>query len=325
MLGTVPPPPAVTLVTGAEELLADRQVRRVIDEAKRDDPTAEVHDIEPPALLPGTLLALTSPTMFGGRTVVVLRDVQDLAEDVRDEVLAYAVRPEADVTLVAVHAGGVKGKRLVDGLTASGADVHKVPALTKPAERLEFIGAEARRLGRELRPGAAKMLLDAVGNDLRDLAAAVTQLCADNPGQRPLDEDVVSRSYRGRAETTGFQISDAAMAGDQAGAFALLRQAWEVDPGKGPVWVAAFATALRDVTAVRGTEGSSGAIAKTLGMPPWKVDKAQRTARAWSDRGLAESLVAVAEADEGVKGAAADGAWAVERALHRILAARGRR
>ena len=41
-------------------------------------------------------------------------------------------------------------------------------------------------------------------------------------------------------------------------------------------------------------------------MPDWKLDKAQKLARIWPDDALGKAFVAVAEADEGVKGGAAD-------------------
>ena len=59
--------------------------------------------------------------------------------------------------------------------------------------------------------GAARTLIDAVGNDLRELAAAVSQLVADTPG--PIDESAVRRYYSGRAEATSFTVADCAVEG----------------------------------------------------------------------------------------------------------------
>jgi DNA polymerase-3 subunit delta len=47
-------------------------------------------------------------------------------------------------------------------------------------------------------------------------------------------------------------------------------------------------------------------------------------ARGWDERGLAEAIVAVAQADADVKGAAADSAYALERMVLAVTAARGR-
>jgi DNA polymerase-3 subunit delta len=314
----------VTLVTGAEELLCERVVGRIVDAARLTDPQVEVVQRSAAELPPGELAALTSPSMFDERKVVVLRGAQDVGEAVRGELLRYAGAPSEQIVLVVLHAGGVKGKKLVDGLSAAGAQVHRVVAVSRPSERVDFVVAEARAWERHLTPGAARQLVDAVGNDLRELAAAIAQLANDTPVGDRLDEEVVARSHRGRAETTGFQIADAVLEGDRGRALTLLRQARE---GGTPdvLLVSALASGLRDVTLVRGSDGTSGSVAKQLGMPPWKVEKAQRTARGWSDGGLAASLVAVARADAGVKGEAVDAGWALEGAVLDVLAARGRR
>jgi DNA polymerase-3 subunit delta len=68
--------------------------------------------------------------------------------------------------------------------------------------------------------------------------------------------------------------------------------------------------------------GSSQQLAGQLGMPPWKVEKTQRQARAWRPEALSEALQAVARADADVKGAGVDAGYAVERALFAVVAAR---
>jgi len=62
-----------------------------------------------------------------------------------------------------------------------------------------------------------------VGSDLRELAAACDQLAADTDGL--IDEPVVARYYRGRAEATGFTVADRAVEGHLAQALEQLRWA----------------------------------------------------------------------------------------------------
>ena len=97
----------------------------------------------------------------------------------------------------------------------------RCPKVTKPADRLSFVQSEIRAAGRSATAGACRALLDAIGNDLRDLAAAVAQLVSDDGTAATVDERMVARFHRGRAETSGFQIADAAVAGDAAGALSL--------------------------------------------------------------------------------------------------------
>ena len=58
---------------------------------------------------------------------------------------------------------------------------------------------EVRRAGGRIAPAAVGVLIEAVGTDLRELAAATGQLVADTGGT--IDEPAVRRYHRGRAET----------------------------------------------------------------------------------------------------------------------------
>jgi len=315
----------LTLVLGPEELLTARAVAEVLAATRARDPAVDVRDLSAATVDEGLLIDLASPSMFGELRLIVLRGAQDLAEGVRDALVdALATLPE-DVVLVVTHSGVSKGKRLVDALQAAGAQVVRCAAVAKPGERQTFVIAEARTAGRSMPALAARTLVDAVGSDLRELAAAVAQLAADTPGTGPLDEGVVAQAHRGRAETSGFQIADAAMAGDGGAALSLLRQALATGTAEVLV-VSAVAGAIREVALVEGTPGGVAALAKTLGMPPWKVEKAQRQARGWGQGALAQALQAAAAADERVKGAAADPAYALERLVLEVagLQAAGR-
>ena len=57
---------------------------------------------------------MLSPSLFGERRVLVVRAAQDCAKDVAAELLAYVADPLDDVHVVVVHAGGAKGKALLD-------------------------------------------------------------------------------------------------------------------------------------------------------------------------------------------------------------------
>ena len=111
---------------------------------------------------------------------------------------------------------------------AAGAQVIECPKVTRFAERLDFVRAEFRRGGARADDAAARALLDAVGSDLRELAAACEQLAADaslaGEGGH-IDEAVVATYYRGRAEATGFSVADHAVEGHLVPALEQLRWA----------------------------------------------------------------------------------------------------
>ncbi|MCT9932957.1 DNA polymerase III subunit delta [Planotetraspora sp. A-T 1434] len=315
-------PAPVTLVVGDEELLADRAVGSIVAAARADDPEAEVHDLLGAKVEPGELTRLSSPSLFGGRSVVVVRSAQDLSKDVIAEMVKYTAHPADDTVLVLAHPGGVKGKALVDGVKKAGAEVVTVAKPTKPGERLDFIKAEVRREGRTISPAAAQALLDAVGSDLRELAAACSQLAFDTPGKN-IDEAAVARYHRGRAEVSGFTIADLAIEGRLGEALEQLR--WALATGVAPVLiVSALAGGLRSLAKIGGAPRNlrGGQLASHVGMPPWKIDRVKRQLSGWGPEGISAAMQAVASADEQVKGGGTDPAYALEKTVQVIVASR---
>lgn len=315
----------VTLVSGDEELLADRAVASVVSAVRAEEPTAEVHDLTGGKVEPGELTRLMSPSLFGDRSVVVIRNAQDLPKEVITETVKYAAHPSDDVTLVLVHPGGVKGKALVDGLKKSGAQVVTVAKLTKAGERIDFIRNEFRNLGRTIAPAAAHALLDAVGSDLRELAAACSQLAFDTP-EKTVGEAAVARYHRGRAEVSGFNVADMAVEGKLAEALEQLR--WALSTGVAPVLiVSALAGGLRSLAKVSGAprNANENQLAGRLGMPPWKIRNARRQLNGWGPEGLSRAIQAVATADEQVKGGGTDAAYALENTVQTVVRSRNGR
>ncbi len=310
----------LTLVVGEEELLVGRAVSEVVRAARAADPDVAVHDLVGGELERGDLDDVLTPSLFGERRVLVVRRVQDCVKEVAAELLAAVTDPLDDVHLVLVHAGGAKGKALLTAVTAARPRRVEAPKIAKFGERRDFVRRELKADGRLVEDEAVAALLEAVGNDLRELASAAAQLLADTEG--PITTEAVARYHRGRAESSGFAIADRAVDGDLGGALELAR--WGASTGLAPVLVtSALASTLRDMAMVASAgRAPSHQLAGQLGMAPWKVDKAQRQVRTWRPEGLSDALRAVAVADGDVKGGAVDQAYAVERVLLAVVQAR---
>jgi DNA polymerase-3 subunit delta len=321
-------PAPVTLVVGEEEYLADRTVRELIVSARAflagnasGGGDGDVHEAEGGALTAGELASLTSPSLFGGGSVVIVRNAQDAAKDVAAELARYAGNPAPDAVVILAHAGGAKGKALIADLRKAGAAIIEHPKVTRAGERAQFVKAEFRRAGRQADEGAVQALLDALGSDLRELASAVDQLASDTEGR--IDASVVARYYRGRAEATGFSVADHAVEGRLSEALEQLR--WALATGTSPVLItSALATGVRLLGRVGAASrnASPNALAAEVGAPPWKIDVIRRQLRGWEPAGVAKAIHAVAEADAQVKGESVSAAYALERAIRRIVAAR---
>ncbi|MFJ7215195.1 DNA polymerase III subunit delta [Amycolatopsis sp. NPDC098790] len=317
-------PAPLQLVLGEEELLIERAVRETLAAARAIDATAELTRVRVSDLTAPELAELVSPSLFSEGRVIVLESAQDISQELADAVASYLKDPADGVVLVVVHNGGGRskaGKSLPAALKKAGAEVTECPKLTKPAEREQFVRHEIRRAGGKIDPAGVAALIDAVGSDLRELSSAASQLVADTGGT--VDADAVRQYHRGRADVTGFAVAEKAVSGDRSAALESLR--WAMQLGVPHVLVAdALADAVRTIARVSGAgRGNPNQMAGELGMPPWKIRKAQGQSRGWNQDGLATAMRVVARLNAEVKGVAADPGYALERAVLEVAAAKG--
>lgn len=310
----------LTLVTGDESLLVDRAIARAVAAARRIDPGAERRDGTGAGLTVGEFSDLVAPSLFAEPRVVVIRGAHESSKELAGALTGYAKDPVDGVWLVLHHPGGARNKAIADVLSKAGARVVTCAKITKLNERIDFVRAEIRRAGGRTNPAAVTALVEAVGSDLRELASAADQLVADTGGT--VDEKAVRRYHTGRAEVSGFTVSDGTMSGDLAGALESLR--WALSVGVAPVLIAdALADGVRTVSRVSSVKGgNSYAMASELGMPPWKIDRARGMARGWTPDGLASGMAIVAGLNASVKGVAVDAEYALEKAVIDLVEAR---
>ncbi|WP_203748630.1 DNA polymerase III subunit delta [Cellulomonas chitinilytica] len=310
----------VVLVAGAEGVLADRAVDRLVSLARAADAAVEVTRPDAAEYTTGMLGVVTSPSLFAEDRVVVVDGLERAGDELLADALAYLDAPPADAVLVLRHGGGQRGKKLLDAIRASGAPVVACDVVKSDADKSAFVVAELRRAGRRADAQAVRALVDAVGSDLRELASACAQLVADTSGL--IGPDVVERYYGGRIEASGFRVADAAVAGQAGQAVALLRHAMATGVDPVPI-VAALALKLRTMAKVAAVRGRGAGALRELGLAPWQTDRAVADLRRWTPEGLASAFAAVAQADAEVKGEGRDPQFAVERAVLRVAQAAG--
>ncbi len=310
--------PGLHLVLGEEELLVERAITAVLRDARRRAGTG-VGDIPVDRLRAGEvstseLAELLSPSLFADERIVVLESAGEAGKDAVALIAAAAADLPSGTDLVVVHSGGGRAKALATQLRDLGATVHEC-AKIKPAERAAFVRAEFRALKIKASDDTITAMLDAVGSDIRELAAACSQLVADTDGR--VDAAAVRRYHSGKAEVKGFDIADKAVVGDVEGAAEALR--WAMLSGEPRVVLAdALAEAVHTIARVAPLSGDPYRLAGELGMPPWRVQKAQKQARRWSRDRVATALRLVADLNADVKGAAADADYALEAAVRKV-------
>lgn len=310
----------LTLVVGDEEFLVSRALDDLRHAALDEDPDTEVHEVEASTVDSVELIQLLSPSLFGGRRVVMLRSAQDLPAAVATTVVPMLLDPGPDAAVVIQHVGGAKGKATLDKVRKAKAAEIVCAKLTRPEDRQAFLRSEVRRFKGKITAEAAGAVLEAVGSDLREISAVLAQLVGDTGGS--IDAAAVAAYHRGRAEVTGFAVADQAVVGNVAAALTNLR--WALNVGVAPVLVAdALADGIRSVARVVGAgPGDPFRLAQSLGMPPWKIKRARTQSNGWTEPGLRRALGVVAALNADVKGAAADPEYALESAVRKIAAAR---
>lgn len=311
------------LLLGDEELLIDRAVATIVSDVRARSHVGA--DLPVNRLRAGDagvpeLAELLSPSLFAEDRVVILESAADAGKDAVALILDAAAAVPDGVILVIVHSGGGRAKAMVAALRSCGAVEHACAAPAKAGDRSAWVRAfvhkEFQAVDVRVAPDVEQLIIESVGSDLRELAAACSQLVADTGGK--IDAAAVRRYYSGKAEITGFDVAEKAVAGDTAGALEALR--WAMHRGVAHVLLAdALADAVHTIARVGSAgRGDPFSMASDLGMPPWKVKKAQAQARGWAPASIGTALGVVAALNADVKGAAADPDYAVEYAVRTI-------
>ncbi len=316
-----PQPAPIVLISGPEEVCAERATATLRDYLRAEDPSLEVSDVRADDYVQGTLLSVTSPSLFGEPRLVRVSGVEKCSDSFLTEALSYLSNPQEGATVLLRHTGAsVRGKKLLDAIRAGTGGGVEVPcaAVKRDSDRFDFAAGEFQTAKKRIEPLALRTLVSAFADDLTELAAACQQLISDVPGD--ITAQVVERYYGGRVETSAFTVADTAIAGRYGDALLSLRHA--LASGADPVpLVAAIASKLRTMARVAGSREGSGALAARLGLKDWQVDRARRDLTGWNETSLGTAIQAAARADAEVKGASRDPVFALER-LVTVIATR---
>jgi len=301
------PPARLTLLVGTEEFLVGRAVARVMAAARAVDPAVERREVdaEDPVAL-GALQTALSPSLFGEAAVVVVRGIAEAPESVVENLVA-GLGDLADETWVVVVHPGSRARKLLDQLRALSvpggvAEVACAEVKRGKATR-DLLESEARSAGRRLTGDGADALVMALGSDIALLVGALEQLLADQP-EDPIDAAVVTATFAGVAEVSGFQLADAVWEGRALLALQRLRWGLSSQTVSGAGAVGSLAAGLRAMVRVAGTpRGMAEAdVARVAGVPPFKVRALRQAVQGWEPAQLADAVIALAAVDAAVKG-----------------------
>jgi DNA polymerase-3 subunit delta len=306
MLGDVASEPElkpVYLLTGTDRpkiTLALQRLRGRIGE----DATEQLHAAE--ASGEDAVAACNALGLFGGDARLVIVDGVESwkAADVK-EIESYLAEPAPSTVLALVGDGVKKDSALAKAVAKTGLllayDVAKKQLPDWVAEQFARLGASADR-------DACRTLVEAVGDDVGDLASEIQKLATWADGEQ-VTRATVEQLAVGRAETPIFAVTDAWGSRDVAATLhateSLLDRSHRPRSGELIRIVASLVShvgRVRKVSHLADEGHRSSEIASRLKIHPFVAEKSAKQARNFSPDELAQATVRLAELDAGAKG-----------------------
>jgi DNA polymerase III subunit delta len=253
----------------------------------------------------GELQSLATPSLFGEPRSLLVTDCRSLSKEAVIELAAYLAAPDPDAPLVLCYTTPERGKvaaalqKLVEPL----GEVRQVQIGRKDLE--PWLVGRAKRSGADLSGPAARTLVDVLGTDAGQLAAAVQQLTTAYSGQR-ITPTHVHGQFRGLGEQKTWDLCDRAFGKDLAGAIRALRAIEEAGDDALMV-LGGIAARLRDLVRVRSLPERlpPGRIAKEAGLRfEWQARRYQQQGRNYSIDELVVLHERITEADRALKSGA---------------------
>lgn len=281
----------VTLIRADDDFLAGRALAGVRERLEAEGYAAE--EIAPKDAR-ALQYALETPSLFDAGRLIVVRGADELPASAVEAVARWAASKPGAIHLALLTSGGAKLAKAL-GAHADAVEIRSPP----PWELAVWVAGWFKGLGRRIAPEAAEALVESVGQDLRELAAAADQLCLLADGTIGVVD--VARLFQG-FESQVWTFVDAVM--DRSAAPALRHLRALLAQGENPIGlVAALARQMRAIAVVRGSERRpAGAFAKELGMSEGAIKRAFRQARGFDDAQVRRAFRLLADADLALKG-----------------------
>jgi DNA polymerase-3 subunit delta len=301
----------VYLLSG-ETFLADEALERIRTEAATDPLSEAAFDAGAPAA--EILGALETPSLLGGRRLVVVRDAHDLGKEQLEALTRYLETPSPSAVLVLVAAGRTK---LDAAVKAAGS----VVALEAPKGRRLVSWIRERGRDRRLRidDRGAWALVDSVGTELRDLDGALEQLSTRLGDAATVGAAEVRAAFPRLADERVYAFQDAVGERRLPVAMTALRRLLE--QGDEPLMVFGALTSQdrRMLRARRFADSGAKAVGDAMGLPSWRAERLQRQCRAYREEELVDALGILATTDVEMKGGDLPPEAALERAVVQIV------
>lgn len=303
----------VYLLVG-EPFLADEALDRIRSETGADPLAEDLFDAD---VLATTLQsALETPSLLGGRRLVVVHDAQDLGKEQNATLSRYLEAPSPDAVLVLIAAGRTK----LDAAMKKTGDVIKLD-VPKGRRLMGWIRQRAGEHRLQLDERAAWALIDTVGNELRELDGALSRLATQFGDGTRIGAPQVRGAFARLADERIFALTDAL--GDRRLPIAMTALRRLLLQGDEPLMIlgALSGHIRRLLRARRFAEQGPKVVADALGLPGWRAERLHKQARSYREEELVAAMSVLAATDIELKsgGTQEQAAAALERAVLHIV------
>lgn len=292
--------------------IAERRARlRALAEAQSGTQGVEVFEGEGggPDEVAAALNAMTFAT---GRRFIVVDGVERWRDKDLDGLVAAlgAMPPETTITFFAREEGRTKAPgRLHEAVLKAGGDV-SAESSVKPWELPKWVMGQARALGLEIAPDAARALVAHVGDRQQRLLRELEKLALDLGPGATVDVECVEEATAPSAERRAWSLADALVGGDAGQAVRLLLQTraqGERLPGL-IYWMGSRLREAHRVAEALDAGQAPAQIKKTLRMPPRAADQLIADARRTGAERLRDAVGLIADLELASRGGGRRGA-----------------
>lgn len=298
-------PMTLTVVAAGEEFLAERYLLETWRAFLQENPEAErrVVDVALDNAF-GELGDALSPGLFGEVIFLVVDNIELANDEIQQFFLNRWTEDDRPSALI-VQRTFVKGRGFVDKLKKQHQSVSFEKIKGKGFN--DFILNECKEGKRKIEPEAVTLLRNAVGDDLRQLAAALSQILVDVEGN-PITAKSLSVYFEGFAQVPPYQIVDYVFGRKPLESLLSLRWALESDPNIGPAIIATAMNTIRSLVAIANAPAglSEADIASLASVPAWKVRTIREQLRRWRPSELADASLLLTHVDASLKAGAVD-------------------
>ena len=306
--------PQITLITGSSDLLVDRALDKVWKSLKSNIKDISKQEIDAKNEDAHTqFIDALSPNLFGNSYLVVVDNINVAEDSLNEKLVEFLRNAQSHVPvenyLVVIHRGGSGGTGIVKALQKQKVSEIKCEVVAKPEDYLSFMRTEFKSHKKTIDEDALIALRDAIGEELDELASAISQLCFDVTEDK-ITLEAVKKYYQGNAAVKVFDISDSLWNADTKAALKSLNDLLEQDSNSFVFVVSVLASSLRRLVKFAGLPSSASnyQVVQELGISPKQVEKIRPQLKNWTPTALANAVVELAKVDAYVR-AGLDGVY----------------